>query len=149
MFDEDGNIEDLDFNLCIKCQELTSEPLVNNPSSLNKLLTSIEECSKYGDGPSVIRKRQIEQFKLRFPNLPSETSYHLSCYKNTTHKKTLDTLTKKHFQRQSNAGVPDNEPQTSEGPQHFTRSQTVPHKKEMFFLLRTGLFRFKTQRPKK
>ena len=66
MFDEDGNIEVLDFNLCIKCQEPTPEPLVNNPSSLNKLLTSIEECSKYGDGPSVIRKRQIEQFKLRF-----------------------------------------------------------------------------------
>ena len=88
-------------------------------------MTSIEECSAYGDVPSVIRKRQIEQYKLRFPNLPSEISYHLSCYKNTTHKKTLDTLTKKHFQRQSNAGVPDNEPQTSEGPRHFTRSLTV------------------------
>ena len=77
--------------------------------------------------------RQIEQFKLRFPNFPSEISYHLSCYKNTTHKKTLDTLTETHFQRQSNAGVPDNEPQTSEGPQHFTKYLTAPHKKEICF----------------
>ena len=50
------------FSLCIICQVDTSEPLVENPSAHEKLLTYISDRATYGDGKYPDIQRRLEYF---------------------------------------------------------------------------------------
>ena len=108
MSGQEENIEELAFSLRIKCQELTSVDLVRDPKSLSNLLATINEYSQYGVDPYVRRNRQIELYKTNFQALPSTTTYHLSCYRDTMNKRSLYYAKKRYTEKLNVSSLSEN-----------------------------------------
>ena len=73
---------DIDFKLCIVCQCVKEEEIVENPSSHEKLLAAIKERASYGESRyseiwSSLKKFSQQELK--------QTSWHRRCYQDATH----------------------------------------------------------------
>ena len=68
------------FKLCIICQTLTDEELVEKPVSYKKLVDAIQERSHYGD----VKFAEVRSFLKGFP-FEELVSRHRTCYQETTH----------------------------------------------------------------
>ena len=127
------NLEELEFNFCIEYQLPTSEPLVENPSSLEKPLGTIKTYSDHGELQYVTRNKQIEHYKSDHNVLPTTATYHLSCYKNATNTKQIESARKRYNEKLNARQSLSDQPSQNEDPRPFTRSNTVPHSKDICF----------------
>ena len=103
----------LDFNLCIICQNQSADDLVENSTSHDKLFSSIEERTKYGDAKlaelwSILKILSAEE-------RVEKVRWHRKCYQNTTHSGMLKRA-KERFEREV-AGPDESRRKSSEASQ--------------------------------
>ncbi|KAG5866619.1 hypothetical protein JTB14_035096 [Gonioctena quinquepunctata] len=80
----------IDFKLCILCQTLKKEPLVEKSKSLQILLNALKIWHQYEDKDY---SNIIEHLERPTPDKNQNgTKWHLSCYKNYTHRVRLQKI---------------------------------------------------------
>lgn len=73
----------VNFQLCIICQVIGEDNLVEKPSSHEKLLSAIKERAKYGDVKLAELWSVLKD--VPFKEIEEKVSWHRKCYQDTTH----------------------------------------------------------------
>ena len=122
------------FSLCIICQVDTSEPLVENPSVHEKLLTYISDCATYGDGKYPDIQRRLEYFSHRDIQAKCAT-WHRKCYQERYER----MIAAKDSQRSVDSHLSRS--------RTFTRSQSTPYNSNLcFFCEDPGSYKYPLHR---
>ena len=143
------------FSLCIICQVDTSEPLVDNPSAHEKLLTYISDRATYGDGKYPDIQRRLEYFSHHDIQAKCAT-WHRKCYQDTVHRKCYqDTVHRGHCNRAKERyermiAAKDSQRSVDShlsGSRTFTRSQSAPYNSYLcFFCEDPGSYKYPLHR---
>ena len=135
----------LDWNLCILCQEESSQPLsFPTPEKYSKVLSVVNERASICDTVFILINKRLQNSNAEDLKR-NKAQWHRSCYSKAAHKahikraherykkslKTSGYVTKK-VGRPSGSVI--NEPSSSNGsPTHFTRSATQPLNADLCF----------------
>lgn len=107
--------KDINFQLCIICQEKQEEELVEKPNSHEKLFSAVEERCKYGDSRLNDLWSVLKTFS--FQELVQKVTWHRKCYQDTTHSGMLKRA-RERYQREL-AGPNESRRKTSNNLQVF------------------------------
>lgn len=132
--------QEIDFQLCIICQEEKQEPLVDNPLAHDKVLEYIRKRAFYGDRtgdnnfPDINRKLSA----TKEATLQSEgASWHRKCYQETVHIGMCERA-KLRYEKQISAKVTVQKPIPLPAPTNtYTRSQSAPYDSNVCFFCET------------
>lgn len=125
--------QNADLRLCIICQQISGEILVENPSCHEKTLQAIEEWATYGEARYVRNWEQLRRYSLDKLK-EAKASWHRTCYKNVVHSGKLKRA-KARYESQlegPSAAKRKSDVTIEEAPQ-LTRSKTTPFNKDVCF----------------
>lgn len=108
----------INFQLCIICQGNQEEELIEKPNSHEKLLSAIEERSKYGDSRLTERWSALKTFS--FEEIVEKGTWHRNCYQDTTHSGMLKRARERYERELS--GANESRKKTSDNLKVFLRS---------------------------
>lgn len=123
----------LSFDHCLICQKEKDERLVENPIAHEKVLSSIEEWSRYGNFSYVEAWGKLQPFSAEELQA-KQASWHRSCYKDAAHTGMLKRA-KERYERQL-SGPNESRRKLREvavESSQLTRSKTTPFNKEVCF----------------
>ena len=123
----------IDLNLCIICQRVKDESLVEKPSSHEKVVKFIEEWARYGDLCYSEAWSKLKSISLNDLQ-EKQASWHRSCYRDAVHTGMLKRA-KDRYERQlagPNESRRKSRDVTEETPQ-LTRSKTSPYDRNVCF----------------
>ena len=124
---------DIDFKLCIVCQCVKEEEIVENPSSHEKLLAAIKERASYGES----RYSEIWSSLKTFSQQElKQTSWHRRCFQDATHPGMLKRA-KERWEKEL-AGPNESRRKSrnvkeAELIHQLTRSKTTPYNRDVCF----------------
>ncbi|CAH3151769.1 unnamed protein product, partial [Porites lobata] len=120
----------VNFQLCIICQVIGEDNLVEKPSSHEKLLSAIKERAKYGDVKLAELWSVLKD--VPFKEIEEKVSWHRKCYQDTTHSGMLKRA-RERYEREV-AGPDESRRKPSNSPQGLlTRSKTAPYDRVVCF----------------
>ncbi|CAH3182355.1 unnamed protein product [Porites lobata] len=120
----------VNFQLCIICQVIGEDNLVEKPSTHEKLLSAIKERAKYGDVKLAELWSVLKD--VPFKEIEEKVSWHRKCYLDTTHSGMLKRA-RERYEREV-AGPDESRRKPSNSPQGlFTRSKTAPYDRVVCF----------------
>ena len=126
---------DINFKLCLVCQCVKDEDLVENPTSYDKLVAAVKERASYGESKfseiwSSLKVFSVEELEVK------RGTWHRRCYQDTTHSGMLKRA-KERYERvlagPNESRRKSRNLQEAEPISQLTRSKTTPYNKAVCF----------------
>ena len=126
---------DINFKLCLVCQCVKDEDLVENPTSYDKLVAAVKERASYGESRFLEIWSSLKVFSVKELEVKQGT-WHRKCYQDATHSGMLKRakvryerlLSGPNESRRKTRNLQETEPISQ-----LTRSKTTPYNKAVCF----------------
>ena len=126
---------DINFKLCLVCQCVKDEDLVENPTSYDKLVAAVKERASYGESRFSEIWSSLKVFSVKELEVKQGT-WHRKCYQDATHSGMLKRAKERYERVLSGPNESRRKTrnlQEAEPISQLTRSKTTPYNKAVCF----------------